>query len=304
MRWVDIDQLELPNGWQQRSDKALNELRNEVNNAENEAQRTGANIRSARKKAISEGLDKSSRQKIWRDLAPDLAKLQKGKCWYSESKNSGSDKDIDHFRPKNRVDEDTDHEGYWWLAFDWRNYRYSCQWCNQRRNDIANETDGGKWDHFPISLQSCRAQKEGDKLALEEVDLLDPTDPEDWKLLTFLPNGQPTPAKDPDTREYERAKTSIQVYHLHCAELVRDRKERATEIRLLVEDMETLYSKITEPEMRELYKKQQKKLLRFIDSKSEYSAAALAYAKAEIYKTDCGHRVKRQWLEDILNLSP
>jgi hypothetical protein len=56
--------------------------------------------------------------------------------------------------------------------------------------------------------------------------------------------------------------------------------------------------------MRELYKKQQKKLLRFIDSKSEYSAAALAYAKAEIYKTDRGHRVKRQWLEDILNLSP
>jgi uncharacterized protein (TIGR02646 family) len=304
MRWVDLDQLELPDGWPKRSDQALNELRAEVNNAELEAQRTGGNVQSARKKAISDGLDKSNRKKIWRDLAPRLGKLQKGKCWYSESKNSGSDKDIDHFRPKNRVDEDPDHEGYWWLAFDWRNYRYSCQWCNQRRNDAANKTDGGKWDHFPISPQGCRAQKEGDKLALEEVDLLDPIDPEDWKLLTFLPNGQPTPAKDPGTREYERAKTSIQVYHLHCVELVRDRKNRATEIRLLVEDMETLYSKITEPEMRELYKNQQKKLLRFIDSKSEYSAAALAYAKAEIYKTDCGRQAKRQWLEDILNLSP
>jgi hypothetical protein len=68
--------------------------------------------------------------------------------------------------------------------------------------------------------------------------------------------------------------------------------------------MEILYPKITEPEMRALYKNQQKKLLRFIDSKEEYSAAALAYAKAEIYKTECGHQVKRQWLEDILNLSP
>jgi hypothetical protein len=68
--------------------------------------------------------------------------------------------------------------------------------------------------------------------------------------------------------------------------------------------METLHPKIAEPEMRELYKSQHKRLLRFIDSKSEYSAAALAYAKAEIYKTEHGHQVKRQWLEDILNLSP
>jgi 5-methylcytosine-specific restriction endonuclease McrA len=110
MRWVDIDQLDLPDGWQQRSDQALSELRNEVNNAELEAQRTGENVQAARKKAISNGLDKSTRKKIWRDLAPDLAKLQEGKCWYSESKNSGSDKDVDHFRPKNRVDEDPDHE--------------------------------------------------------------------------------------------------------------------------------------------------------------------------------------------------
>jgi uncharacterized protein (TIGR02646 family) len=304
MRWVDIDQLEFPDGWQQRSDKALNELRNEVNNAELEAQRIGANIQSARKKAISGGLDKSNRKQIWRELAPNLEILQNGKCWYSESKNSGSDKDIDHFRPKNRVNEDPDHEGYWWLAFDWRNYRYSCQWCNQRRNDVANATDGGKWDHFPISLQSCRAQKEGEKLALEEVDLLDPIDPEDWKLLTFLPNGQPTPAKPPGTRDHDRAKTSIQVYHLHHIDFVRDRKERATEIRRLIEDMEMLHSKITEPEMRALYKSQHMRLLRFIDSKAEYSAAALAYAKAEIYKIESGHQVKRQWLEDILNLSP
>jgi hypothetical protein len=73
MRWVDLDQLELPDGWQQRSDQALNELRAEVNNAELESQRTGGNVQSARKKAISDGLDKSNRKKIWRDLAPRLA---------------------------------------------------------------------------------------------------------------------------------------------------------------------------------------------------------------------------------------
>ncbi len=304
MRWVDIDQLELPDGWQQRADDALNELRTEIKNAEFEAQRMGSDIKAARKKAITDGLDKNTRRNIWRELAPNLAKLQNEKCWYSESLNPGSDKNIDHFRPKNRVSEDPDHEGYWWLAFDWHNYRYSCQWCNQRRNDAANKTDGGKWDRFPIGSQSFRAWQEEDKLALEEVELLDPIDPEDWKLLTFLPNGQPTPAKPPGTREHDRAKTSIQVYHLHCVELVRERRNRAAEIRQLVEEMETLYAKITEPEMRILYKNQQKKLLRFIDTKSEYSAAALAYAKAEIYKSEYGHQVKRQWLEDILNLKP
>jgi len=303
MRWVDIDQLELPDGWQARADKALNELRQEIERAEQEAHSTGKDISDARRKAISEGLEKSSRKKIWRDLAPYLAKLRNGKCWYSESLNPGSNKDVDHFRPKNRVDEDPVHEGYWWLAFDWRNYRYSCQWCNQRRVDTANSTEGGKWDRFPVS-GAFRARQEVDNCAMEDVDLLDPIDPDDWKLLSFLPNGQPTPAQPPGTRENQRAEISIQVYHLHCQELVRERKKVATKIRLLVEAMEILYSKITDPTMRTLYKNRQKELFRLIDRDSEYSAAALAYARFEVYKIERGHQVKREWLEKILNSSP
>jgi len=303
MRWVDIDQLELPDGWQVRANKALNELRQEIERAEQEARFTGKDISVARRKAISEGLDISSRKKIWRDLAPYLAKLRNGKCWYSESLNPGSNKDVDHFHPKNRVDEDPDHEGYWWLAFAWRNYRYSCQWCNQRRVDIANSTEGGKWDHFPVS-GTFRAKQEVDNLEIEDVELLDPIDPDDWKLLTFLPNGQPTPAQTHGTKEHKRAEISIQVYHLHCQELVRDRKNVATKIRLLIEDMEILYSKITDPTTRTLYKRRQKDLFRLIDRDSEYSAAALAYARFEVYKMERGHQVKREWLENILSSSP
>jgi uncharacterized protein (TIGR02646 family) len=303
MRWVDIDQLELPDGWQVRADKALNGLRQEIEHAEQAAQATGKNIVVARRKAILEGLDTSSRKRVWRDLAPHLAKLRNGKCWYSESLNPGSNKDVDHFRPKNRVDEDPDHEGYWWLAFDWHNYRYSCQWCNQRRVDAANRTEGGKLDRFPIS-GIFRAKQEVDNFEMEEVELLDPIDPDDWKLLTFLPNGQPTPAKPQGTKEYTRAEISIQVYHLHCQELVRDRKNVATKVRLLVEDMEMLYSKITDPTVRTLYKRRQKDLFRFIDRDSEYSGAALAYARFEIYKMERGHQVKREWLEEILNSNP
>ena len=300
MRWVDIEQLDIPDGWQTQATNALNSLREEIEKAEKEAYSTGADINSARRNAISQGLKLNARQQIWRDLAPYLAKLRNGKCWYSESLNPGSDKNVDHFRPKNAVREDPSHEGYWWLAFDWHNYRYSCQWCNQRRRGA---TEGGKSDYFPVS-GNFRATKEPDDHKREEVDLLDPIDPDDWKLLTFLPNGQPIPAKPEDTKEHRRAEISIRIYHLDCPEFVKGRKDLATKIRLLIENMDILYSQITEVTTRISYKNDLKALLRLIDKDSEYSAAELAYARAEVYKIERGHQVKRDWLEELLNSNP
>jgi hypothetical protein len=43
-----------------------------------------------------------------------------------------------------------------------------------------------------------------------------------------------------------------------------------------------------------------KELLRLIDRDSEYSAAALAYARSEIHKMERGHQVTREWLREIL----
>ncbi len=304
MRYIDIDQLQLPDGWQARSDAALNALRTEIQKAEGAALAAGKNaeeISKARKTAITTGLKIVARQHIWRDLAPRLSALSKGKCWYSESRNPTADKDVDHFRPKNRVDEDPDHEGYWWRAFDWRNYRYSCQWCNQRRNDKVNNTSGGKWDHFPLLKGSFRARVETDDCGNEEVALLDPVDPEDWKLLTFRQDGHPTPAKPAGTPEHGRAECSIQVYHLHCKELRDDRRALAGRIQRLVERMECLRPNITNPKMRALYKEEQKELLRAINKDAEYSAAAYAYAKAEVFKDVAGHQVERVWLKEIVN---
>lgn len=304
MRWVDIDKLEFPDGWQARADKALDELRKEITNAELAAQLAGTDVATARKAAITKEFKKTKRQKIWKDLAPYLARLRKDKCWYSESKNSGSDKDVEHFRPKNAVSEAPDHEGYWWLAFDWRNYRYSCQWCNQRRVDTINGTDGGKWDYFPVGLGSFRAQQEEDNCDDEEIELLDPIDPHDWKLLTFRLDGKPVPAKPSGTREYVRAEVSIQLYHLDHKEFVDDRRSLAGKVQRLIQYMETLRLQITNPSMRKLYKEQEKELLRVIDRDSEYSAAALAYVRAAIYKMERGHQVKREWIEEILNSNP
>src|SRR5260370_3552052 len=304
MRYIDIDDLDLPDGWQGRAQQALNELRNEILAAEESARAAGKDangIVEARKKTITEGTEKAARQKIWGDLSYALSILSDGKCWYSESGNPASDKDVVHFRPKNAVAEDPSHEGYWWLAFESRNYRYASQWCNQRRNDRQNKTSGGKWYHFPLLPGSFRAKAEGDDIGREQIEPLDPTAPDDWKRLTFGPDGRPIAARHEGTVEFVRAETSIRVYHLDCAELVRERKPLAGEVQRVIEEMERLRPQITDPLVQGFYKRQQKDLLKLIRRNADYSAAALAYARAEIYKLELGTEVKRTWLEEILN---
>jgi uncharacterized protein (TIGR02646 family) len=298
MRWVDIYELEFPNRWCDLATKALNELKAEIVEAELSAKSSGDDIQIARKKAITNGLKK--RSNIWREIAPSLEEIRKGKCWYSESKNSGSDKDVDHFRPKNAVKEDSSHEGYWWLAFDWKNYRYSCQWCNQRRVDVIHGTDGGKWDHFPLKSNSFRARQESDNYEDEEIDLLDPTVASDCKLLTFRPDGHPIPTKTAGTRDYERAEVSIRLYHLDHKDFVQDRRILAGKIQRIVQEMDVLRPKIIDLQMRKLYQNKEMELFRLIDRNSEYSSAALAYARFEVYS----HQVKREWLQEILNSNP
>jgi uncharacterized protein (TIGR02646 family) len=300
MRFVDIDLLQLPNGWQARADHALDSLRDEIAGADAAARLAGEDPGAARRAAIAAGLNQPGRQQIWRELTPHLADLKKGKCWYSESRNPTADKNVDHFRPKNRVAEAPAHEGYWWLAFASRNYRYSSQWCNQRRVSGNGGTSGGKWDHFPLQT-NFRALQEADDIELEIPQLLDPIDPTDWKLLTFRPDGHPIPTKQPGTVEHQRAATSIDVYHLHCKELVDERRTLASTIQRIVLDLERLRPAIEDPKMRALYKSREVDLLRAIHPDTEYSAAALAYARAEIYKLDRGHQVKREWLQEILN---
>jgi len=304
MRFVDIDLLTLPAGWQARADQALIDLRGEIAQAEAAAGVAGQDLAAARKAAIVAGLNRPARQDIWRALNPHLAALNKDKCWYSESRNPMADKNVDHFRPKNRVAEDPAHEGYWWLAFVWRNYRYSSQWCNQRRVDDVNGTSGGKWDHFPLFPNSFRARQEADDIEQEDLELLDPIDPDDWKLLTFRPDGHPTPVKQPGSREQQRAATSIEIYHLHCKQLVDDRRALAGTVQRLVQELERLRPSIGDRNIRTVYKSLEVKLLRAIHPDAEYSAAAVAYARAEIYKIQGGHQVKRDWLEEILDAHP
>jgi hypothetical protein len=114
-----------------------------------------------------------------------------GKCVYCESLFAENQPgDIDHFRPKGRVQTaegesvmtpnangaSIPHIGYYWLAYDWRNLLPACADCNRPSSQKTQGKRIGKWDQFPIELEANRATRCGEEGA-ESPLLLNPTDP-------------------------------------------------------------------------------------------------------------------------------
>ena len=161
------------------------------------------------------------------NLKSALEELFFHKCAYCESPiGVGGDWDVEHYRPKGRVAERTDHPGYYWLAYTWTNLYPSCAYCNQRRKDAPLYTDAttgaaqGKVDQFPLADETRRAMHPGDDLGAESPLLLDPNlgDPE--VRLAFNPLGHIRPA----TADDQHAKATIHVCNLKRRRLARARK--------------------------------------------------------------------------------
>lgn len=200
MRFVDLADLQLEDGWLARAEQAAHDI-------------------------IEGGANVTAHENLWQGLKERLSKLLFKKCWFCETPVPRSDNAVDHFRPKGRVsDAAAPHSGYSWLSYELRNFRFACTYCNSRRLDVENGTAGGKADRFPLIEEAARVYAVDpavidyeDLLAtvhMERPAILDPCDPEDWQLLGCRrENGQPCPtSEDPDTAQ--RVTTSIEVYHL------------------------------------------------------------------------------------------
>ena len=200
---IDMHYLEkkFPDGWLDSAKASLDGVRNLD--------------RKARALAIN-------KKPLWTELKKILMEASCKKCWYCESRNVGADNAVDHYRPKNRVHEVADHDGYWWLAYEWTNYRFSCTFCNTWHN---RETAGGKQDRFPLWNEKWRARAEIDPLIDEQPLLLDPACAADVALLTFEEDGRAVPvyAKEKSAYWHKRAETSIHCYHLNHPDLVETR---------------------------------------------------------------------------------
>lgn len=144
--------------------------------------------------------------KHWGKLKPWLFALSYGKCWFTEGKDICSHKDVEHFRPKKEAKnlDGTDRGGYWWLAFDYTNYR-AC-------GNVPNRKKGG-W--FPLHEGSLCSKFEARCEESEVPYLLDPIISTDTDLLAFNEEGNAIPAPDADAWGKERALMSIERFKLN-----------------------------------------------------------------------------------------
>ena len=109
------------------------------------------------------------------------------------------------------------------LAFDWENYRCACTYCNSRR--VFEETEGGKACRFPIVDPATRAYSPENDLQNEQPDILDPFDPDDWKLLWFDLDGKPEAKPEATEDEQRKVSNTVEIFHLHESRIVTSEKQ-------------------------------------------------------------------------------
>lgn len=214
----------------------------------------------------------------WGKLKEHYCHLSYGKCWYTEAKDIASHYNMDHFRPKKKtiklkrnckIDTINNSEAYWWLAFDWKNYRLS-----------ASIPNTSKSNYFPLKLGTNAATREED-LATEWPGLIDPTDEQDVCLITFDKDGNVYPACA-DGWDADRVKLSVRVYNLDCASLKDARIEIQQRCQRLINEIISAqkdYATTNIPQYRELYKSKIKELKKMTMPDAEFSAVANRFVR-------------------------
>jgi hypothetical protein len=154
--------------------------------------------------------------KVWGEMKEWLLSLSHQKCWFSEAKDCFSHWDVEHFRPKKSAkDKDgNEYEGYWWLSFDWSNFRI-----------CGNAGNRKKGTYFPLREESQRVNLPEVDLRMEDPLLLDPADADDPVLLSFDVEGRAIPAPGLDNEwDKMRVEYSIQRFNLDFSPLEAKRK--------------------------------------------------------------------------------
>ncbi|MBE8233420.1 MAG: hypothetical protein HAW67_06750 [Endozoicomonadaceae bacterium] len=256
MRWIDKDEVEecLNEKWRTKSKQALDDL-------------LKASTPEDRKKILTKSAI------IWRDFYKLLPQALQDKCWYCEAKEIRSDTPVDHFRPKGAIEEDKNHEGYWWLAFDWENYRVACTYCNSKRT--FEDSQGGKGCQFPITNSDCRACCPSDNHEQEIPAFLDPFDPDDWKLLWFDHDGIPIATPETTEEEQQKVQNSIKIFHLDQRKICQKRNR----IRLNIEKEIINLKQAEKNSDKQTIQASKSTLRRMVKDTEEFSRAAIVYLR-------------------------
>ncbi len=285
MRYIDLGELEETENWPPGNSAYLT-----LHNLTPEQWRAHRDRAEGELRNLAPGQTYSDIFKKYSYLWSAVKECYRGtsheKCWYCETKTGRIRGDIDHYRPKGKVTENPAHPGYWWLAFDWRNWRFSCELCNSKLMDLATGDVGGKGSDFPLvggdeSHRIC-IECDFEDLMAEDPALLDPTNSQDVDLLTFTRDGRAGPITDDEQSvDYQRVQSSITAYHLDHSKLVKERKTLYYKVQKFV----TMYRKFdamwranrSDHGARACAKEAFDNLHELISPRKEYSAAARAY---------------------------
>lgn len=222
--------------------------------------------------ARCEIIDKNYR--VWKLLKETLKKISYGKCWYSEARELYSHYHIDHFRPKKKAFDidNNDQGGYWWLTFDWENYRLM--------GSVGNSKKG---DYFPVKRH--KAKSPADPLIDEVYYFLDPTNKEEVKLLNFEETGKAIPTAKEDTANwsYTRAKETIEWYDLNFEDLKEERKriwrttvDEILETQYLIDEHEVTQSVVVEAKIFAKFEDFRKKIAPCMELSATYRSCLRA----------------------------
>lgn len=174
----------------------------------------------------------------WNTLKKWLSRASWDKCWYCEASSSRAPFDVDHFRPKLQVTVDrkilVGHSGYHWLAYEWWNFRLSCQRCNRPEKDNKGALRG-KANEFPVLDESQRSSSALASWTSESPRLLDPCVESDCELLAHVLNGEVTPSRELGTWEFVRARYTIDVLGLNVNHTPEVRRKAWQAISILIE---------------------------------------------------------------------
>lgn len=153
---------------------------------------------------------------IWKELKWHLFFLFHGKCAYCESKVLAvAPGDVEHYRPKKKVEDDSKHEGYYWLAYETSNLVPACENCNRT---------AGKLNQFPVR-NGTRAYHPKD-IEKEEPLLLMPIEDEPQIHLTFITSnhGDKTTGKAKSTPDSDIGAESLETFDLNRGPLLLKRR--------------------------------------------------------------------------------
>ncbi|MER0396116.1 hypothetical protein ABRZ58_08450 [Vibrio vulnificus] len=229
----------------------------------------------------------------WKSFKPNMIKVFGDKCWYSEAPRIMTDFDVDHFRPKGAVKKtkkryakrrvgktSQKHNGYWWLAYEAKNYRYSCIYANRPREE------GGKHDYFPLLNEAARVWSPNTLAnhATEAPKLLDPCSPNDVTLLSYERNpGRVVSRYDKVSNPvaFSRVRESAKRYNLNSKTITGARLGVIKDVKAALLLLESVWGL---PHQHQVtlagsIRDMENKLVDACDRKSAFSASAVAFVR-------------------------